>query len=317
MRRRLTSAVPVVLGVLLLVGVLGGCARTSSSDLDKMQPGTPVTVTMKDGSVVSGRFVQAKPDSLVVDPAEGGEWKTLPRDQIASVGTEQAPNAQAQPQSGQAPGTPAGTSTRNGATRSHTARRAGGGTTPAYSEPAGTAPAMREVEVPAGTLLHVRLDTTVASDTSHVEQPVQATVTEPVVIDGYEAVPAGSALKGIVTDARPSGKVKGRAEVAFRFNTLAVGSNQEHSVRTQLIAREAEGTKKKDALKIGAPAAGGAILGGILGGKKGALIGGAIGGGAGTAVVMSTPGEEVRLPAGTAVTVKLVEPITVRVAIDR
>ena len=37
----------------------------------------------------------------------------------------------------------------------------------------------------------------------------------------------------------------------------------------------------------------------ILGGKKGAVIGGAIGGGAGTAVVLSTEGQDVVIPAGT------------------
>ena len=66
-------------------------------------------------------------------------------------------------------------------------------------------------------------------------------------------------------------------------------------------------------MKIGAPAAGGAIIGAIAGGKKGAAIGTAVGGGAGTAVVLSTRGEEVHLPKGSALSVKLTEPLTVRV----
>jgi thiamine biosynthesis protein ThiC len=48
-----------------------------------------------------------------------------------------------------------------------------------------------------------------------------------------------------------------------------------------------------------------------------AAIGGAVGGGAGTAVVLATPGEEVRLATGTSVTVKLLEPVTVRLRVDR
>ena len=55
------------------------------------------------------------------------------------------------------------------------------------------------------------------------------------------------------------------------------------------------------------------MLGAIIGGGKGAAIGTAVGGGAGTAVVMSTRGEEVRLPAGTSLTVRLTQPLTVRV----
>ena len=55
------------------------------------------------------------------------------------------------------------------------------------------------------------------------------------------------------------------------------------------------GTKKKDALTIGLPAAGGAVVGALVDGKKGAGIGAAVGGGAGTAVVLSTRGKDVRM----------------------
>jgi hypothetical protein len=50
-----------------------------------------------------------------------------------------------------------------------------------------------------------------------------------------------------------------------------------------------------------------------MGGKKGALIGGGVGGGAGTAVVMSTRGEEVGIGRGAPFTLRLAEPIRVRI----
>lgn len=178
-------------------------------------------------------------------------------------------------------------------------------------------PAFREATIPAGTVFHARLETPVASDTSRVEDRVTASLTRPVVVDDAEVVPAGSTLTGVVTGAKPSGRVKGRAQVAFRLDVLTVPGGDGQRVRTHTVAVEAPSTKKSDALKIGAPAAGGAILGGILGGGKGAAIGGAVGGGAGTAVVLATPGKEVRLPAGSAVTVRLVEPVTVRVPTSR
>jgi hypothetical protein len=84
-------------------------------------------------------------------------------------------------------------------------------------------------------------------------------------------------------------------------------------MQTGLIGRTAPATKKDDALKIGVPAAGGAIVGGLVGGGKGAAIGTAAGGGAGTAVVLSTRGKEVRLGRGATVLVRLVQPLTVRV----
>ena len=172
----------------------------------------------------------------------------------------------------------------------------------------------REITIPAGTQLAVTLDTAVGSDTSRVEEPVTAHLTRSIHVQGQTALPEGTRVTGVVTDATQSAKVKGRAHVAMRFDSLTPkGDDQRYAIRTAAVTRTAQGTKKKDALKIGAPAAGGAILGAILGGKKGALVGTAVGGGAGTAVVLSTRGEEVHLGKGAAITLKLAAPLTVRV----
>jgi hypothetical protein len=184
-------------------------------------------------------------------------------------------------------------------------------------ESAAAKSAVREVVIPAGTQLPVALDTSVGSDISHVEQPVTAHLTRPLVVHGETVLPAGSRVAGVVTDATRSGRVRGRAHIALRFDSLTPsGPNVESSryrIETTAVGRTAPSTKKKDALEIGAPAAGGALIGAIAGGKKGALIGTAVGGGAGTAVVMSTRGKEVRLPRGTALTLRLTEPLTVKV----
>jgi hypothetical protein len=173
---------------------------------------------------------------------------------------------------------------------------------------------VREVTIPAGTLLSITLDTPVGSDTSRVEQPVAAHLSRAVSLHGQTVVPSGSRISGVVTDATRSGKVKGRAHVAVRFNSIAPGgSDERYTIRTAAIARTAPATKKKDAAEIAAPAAGGAIIGALVGGKKGALVGTAVGGGAGTAVVLSTRGQEVHLAKGAHLTLKLAAPLTVRV----
>jgi len=172
----------------------------------------------------------------------------------------------------------------------------------------------REVTIPAGTELALVLDTAVGSDTSKVEQSVKAHLSKPVAVDGQPVLGTGSAVSGIVTDAVRSGKVKGRAHVAVRFDGLVpAGADERYRIETASVGRTAPATKKADAVKIGAPAAGGAIIGGIIGGGKGAAIGAAAGGGAGTAVVMSTRGKEIHLPAGSALLVRLTEPVTIRV----
>ena len=178
------------------------------------------------------------------------------------------------------------------------------------------APRWREVVLPAGTTLPVTLDSSVGSDTSRVEDRVSAHLTKPVVVEGITALAEGSSVHGVVTNAERAGKVSGTSRLALRFDSLTPAQTDErYEIETSTVARSGPTEKKKDALKIAAPAAGGAIVGGIVGGKKGAVIGGAAGGGAGTAVVMSQRGKDVRLGRGAALTLRLTEPLTVKVRI--
>lgn len=173
----------------------------------------------------------------------------------------------------------------------------------------------REVTVPAGTSIPLELETTIGSDVSNVEDPVRGRVTRAVSVEGIAAIPAGSSVVGSVISAKKASKFKGHAELSVRFDSLVVaGSDERHDIRTTLVAQETAGTGKKTAMKIGLPAVGGAVIGGLIGGKKGAAIGAAVGGGAGTAAVLTADGKEVSLPRGTPLHVKLVDPVTLRVA---
>jgi len=213
-----------------------------------------------------------------------------------------------------ASGNAGSSATSASATRAAASGDAGRSSAPA-APPAPAKPQFREVTIPAGTTLHLRLTTGVASDTSHVEDRVRATLARAVVVGGTTVVPEGAEVDGTVLDAKPSGRVKGRASVAFRFDRLRV-REEAHDIRTVRVAREAASTKKEDVKKVGIGAGAGALIGAIAGGKKGAGIGTAIGAGAGTGVVMSTKGEEVRLAAGTSITTKLQDSLSVRVPVD-
>ena len=170
-------------------------------------------------------------------------------------------------------------------------------------------PEFREVTIPAGQTISVTLTTSIASDTSKVEDPVRGKVAKPIVISGVTAGPAGSEATGTVIEAMESGRVKGRASIAFRFARLVV-RDETHDIRTARITRQAAPSGRDDLKKGGIGAGVGAVVGGIVGGKKGAVIG-AGAGGAGT--VLATKGKEVRLPAGTVVSTTLQEALKVRV----
>ena len=173
---------------------------------------------------------------------------------------------------------------------------------------------VREITIPAGTELPIVLDTSVGSKTSRVEEPVRAHLSRAVSVDGQPVLPDGSIVSGVVTDATPAAKVKGRAHLAVRFDAITPrGGDERYRIETASVGRTAPAETKKDAIKIGAPAAGGAIIGAIVGGGKGAAIRAAAGGGAGTAVVLSTSGKETSLPVGSALRLRLTAPLTIRV----
>lgn len=171
--------------------------------------------------------------------------------------------------------------------------------------------AARDITIPAGTQLRVKLDNSVGSDLSRVEDTVRGRLVSPIVLDGRTVLTTGTPLVGTVTQAVRSGKVKGRARLGLRFHSLTAADHERYGISTRTWTAVAPATKKQDAEKIGIPAAGGALVGALAGGKKGAAIGAAAGGGAGTAVVLSTRGKEVRLGPGAIVLVRLDQPLTV------
>src|SRR6185503_6213439 len=135
-----------------------------------------------------------------------------------------------------------------------------------------------------------------------------------IAISGDTAIPAGSVLRGTVTDVERAGRVQGRAHLSFAFNEVSMNGGREN-LKTNPLTFEGEASKGEDATKVGAGAVGGAILGGILGGKKGAAKGAAGGAAAGTGVVLATRGKEVTVTEGTQVTATLAQPMTVRVRV--
>lgn len=174
---------------------------------------------------------------------------------------------------------------------------------------------VNQITIPAGTVLRLRVERGFGSDTSRVEDAVPATLADPVVVGGRTVLREGSAASGYVAQAQRPGKVKGRGRVAVRFNRITPAGHPDHySIQTRPWVGVAPATKKKDAMTIGLPAAGGAVVGGIVGGKKGAGIGALAGGGAGTAVVLTTRGRNVHVARGAVLAVRLTSPVTINVA---
>jgi hypothetical protein len=166
--------------------------------------------------------------------------------------------------------------------------------------------------IPESTAIHVTLDQALASNQSRPGDHFEATVSEPVIVDGKTVIPQGASAEGLVVDARPSGRLMGRAHLQLALESVAVGG-ENYGVRTSSKWRSGGDHKKRNWAWIGGGAGGGALIGALAGGGKGALIGGPIGAGAGTTVALLTGKKDIHLRPETLLTFKLSEPVTIPV----
>ena len=175
-------------------------------------------------------------------------------------------------------------------------------------------------EIPQGSHALLRLINSVSTRTAREGDFVYMRTATPIVANGEIVVPAESYVQGVVSYARRSGRVSGRAELAIRIETLTLPSGQVLRVTPHLSSVDSEGTDQKvetkentvqqggskgaDAERVATIAGGGAALGGMTDRSwKGAGIGAGAGGAVGLASVLLTRGREVELKQGSTVDV--------------
>jgi hypothetical protein len=169
---------------------------------------------------------------------------------------------------------------------------------PRTTAPAGT------VEIPVGTEIDVRLQNALNSGTNQVEDRFEATTLVDVGVNSRVVIPAGSVMRGVVTQVEAATRTNRTARMTVSFDQVTV-NGQAYAIRgTVTQAIEGEGIRGETA-RIGTGAGVGAIIGGILGGFKGALAGILIGGGG---TIAATEGKEVQLPQGAVLRVRLDSP---------
>ncbi len=185
----------------------------------------------------------------------------------------------------------------------------------AKPEAAKSAPKMvlevKPIVVPPGTEVTVVLDQTLGSKTSTSGQTFTATVEAPIEIDGKVAIPKGARASGIVKDAKPAGRFKGGAGLSLALTSIEIGG-KDHAIETSDATMSSKGKGKRTAALVGGGAAGGAGIGALAGGGKGAAIGAIIGAAAGAGGAGLTGNRDITLPAETALSFKLVQPLEIK-----
>jgi len=167
------------------------------------------------------------------------------------------------------------------------------------------------IVVPAGTALTVRLGEAVGSKISQAGQSFSGTLANSIVIGGKTAIPAGAAATGTVTDAKPLGRFAGGASLTLQLTSINLNGT-DSAIQTAAVTQTAKGKGKRTAVMAGGGAALGAIIGGLAGGGKGAAIGAVAGGGAGTGGAAFTGNKDIVLPAESALSFTLAQPLEIR-----
>ena len=121
----------------------------------------------------------------------------------------------------------------------------------------------------------------------------------------------GARVEGKVVEVERSGRVKGLGRLTIGLTKIQLSDGQRVDVTTDPWEREAESTKKADAVKVGVMTAIGAAIGAITGGGKGAAVGAGTGAGAGTGVVLATKGKAAQIDVETRIPFRLSNPLTV------
>ncbi|HET9943746.1 MAG TPA: hypothetical protein VFR05_10410, partial [Terriglobia bacterium] len=156
--------------------------------------------------------------------------------------------------------------------------------------PAG--PEMRSV--PSGTTLTVVMADEVSTSTSNEGDSFHAELSEPIVVDGRIVAERGDPVTGRVEEVVKPGRVKGRAQLKLVLTEITT-NDRKYKIKTEPFVAIAVDNKERDAAIIAGGAGVGAAIGAITGGKKGAAIGAVLGGGGGTATVLATPGQSMKI----------------------
>jgi len=182
-------------------------------------------------------------------------------------------------------------------------------------------------EIPQGAHVLLRMENSLSTRTAKEGDFVYLRTAVPIASAGEIAVPAGSYVQGVVTESKQSGRVKGRAQLAIRLETLTLASGKVYKFSPHVSSVDAGETGQKvvgsenaieqapskgqDTERIAILAGSGAGIGGIADRSwKGAGIGAGVGSAVGLATVLLTRGKEVELRQGSTLDVVFDRPVS-------
>lgn len=152
--------------------------------------------------------------------------------------------------------------------------------------------------IPAGTPISVRTIDAIDSAKSDVGERFQASLAEPLMLDGNVVVERDALVYGRLTELRESGTFTGRSQLRLELTGIVVNGKV-----VPVVTGEYEVTGKSRGASTARRTFGGAALGALIGaaadGGKGAAIGAGVGAGAGAGSEIIIRGHQVKVPSET------------------
>jgi hypothetical protein len=166
------------------------------------------------------------------------------------------------------------------------------------------------VTIPAGTLISVRTIDAIDSTYNLVGDRFQASLEEPLTLEGNVVVARDALVYGRLTQAKESGTFTGRSQLRLELTGIVVNGKM-----VPVVTGEYEVTGKSRGASTAKRAAGGAALGALIGavadGGQGAAIGAGVGAGAGAGSEIITGGDQVKVPSETLLDFTLQEDMSI------
>jgi len=174
------------------------------------------------------------------------------------------------------------------------------------------APVARDVVIPAGTTLTVRMIDTIDSSVNHAGDIFHAALENPLVVGDEVVVPKGQDVYIRLVNASSAGHYSGKSDLRLEAIKLEF-QGRSYPLVTGAYDVAGKSRGKNTAEKVGGGAVLGTIIGAIAGGGKGAAIGAGVGAAGGGVYQTVTHGKQVRIPSETKLDFDLNEPVTVTV----
>ena len=169
-----------------------------------------------------------------------------------------------------------------------------------------------KVTIPAGTRISVRTLDVIDTTEKQAGDPFQASLVEPLVVEGKVIVAKDADVYGRLIESRESGTFTGRSQLRLELTGIVVNGRTVRVVTEEYdMTGKSRGASTAERTVTGAAL--GSIIGAAAGGGEGAAIGAGVGAAAGAGSQTITKGDQIRVPSETLLEFTLQQDVSVPV----